>query len=215
MKFRAVLFDMDGVLVASEPHYFAEEAAHYAALGVKLTLEELRQMLGGSPAANVRRILTWHPELDIPEKMLVSMHEEMLLRGLKQVDGLMPGVEEWIRRIRAEGGKLAVASSSPLLLLDYARERFRFGELFDTIVCARDVKNAKPDPDIFLEAARRLDADPADCLVVEDSQNGVKAGLAAGMKVAAFTGALMAPPARGAHWTFPEFSDAWYREIVG
>ena len=214
MNFQAVLFDMDGVLVASESHYFAEERAHYARLGAPLTEDQMHQMMGATPASNVRRILQWYPEIDIPERMLLSLHNEMLLRGLKEVEGLVPGVENWLRHIRADGAKLAVASSSPQLLLRYARTRFRFDELFDTIVTGMDVEHGKPAPDIFLEAARRLGADPARCLVVEDSQNGVNAGLAAGMKVVAFTGALMAPPAAGAHWTIPEFSDAWYREIM-
>ena len=214
MDFQAVLFDMDGVLVASEEHYFVEERAHYATLGAPLDDDKMHQMMGATPASNVKRIRAWYPGLDIPEKMMLSLHEEMLLRGLKRVKSLVPGVERWLRRIRQDGAKLAVASSSPVLLLDYAREHFRFDELFDTIVCGMDVEHGKPAPDIFLEAARRLGADPARCLVVEDSQNGVKAGLAAGMKVVAFTGALMGEPAAGAHWTIPEFSDAWYEKIM-
>ena len=214
MRFEAVLFDMDGVLIASERYYFAEERAHYAALGAPLTDDQMHQMMGATPASNVKRILNWYPGLEIPEKMLLSLHVEMLLRGLRRVEGLVPGVEDWLRRLRAEGAKLAVASSSPKPMLDYARKRFRYDELFDTIVTGMEVKHGKPAPDIFLEAARRLGADPARCLVVEDSQNGVNAGLAAGMEVVSFTGALMSDPAVGAQWTIPEYTMDWYEKIM-
>ena len=215
MKFQAVLFDMDGVLVNSEPHYWAEERKFYQSLGAPLSDEQMQEMMGASPASNTRRVLDWFPNVKIEHAQLIRMHEEMLLRGLKHVDSLVAGAEDWIMRIRASGMKTAVASSSPAPLLDYARERFGFSRLFDTVVCSRDVANAKPAPDIFLEAARRLEAEPALCLVVEDSQNGVNAARAAGMKVAAFTGALAGAPATGADWVVPKFDDAWYRQIFG
>ncbi len=214
-QFQAVLFDMDGVLVNSEPHYWAEERVFYRELGVPLSDAQLQAMMGGSPTANTRKVLDWFPDLKIEHDELTRMHEQMLLRGLKQVDSLVDGVADWIERIRASGMKTAVASSSPLLLLDYARERFEFSRLFDTVVCSRDVAHAKPAPDIFLEAARRVGAEPTRCLVIEDSQNGVNAARAASMKVAAFTGALAGSPAEGADWTFPRFDEGWYRRIFG
>lgn len=215
MKFDAVLFDMDGVLINSEPCYFAEELVFYRdELGVPITFEQQCAMMGSAPAYNTRQMLNWYPELGISHEKLTEMHEQMLLRGIMRVESLVEGVENWIRDIRADGMKVAVASSSPILLLEYARERFRFDEKFDTVVCSRDVKNAKPAPDIFLEAARRVGAAPERCLVIEDSKNGVKAGVAAGMTVASFTGALMGEPAPGAHIYFDKYNDENYKSIV-
>lgn len=213
MKFEAVLFDMDGVLVNSEPHYWAEERIFYKSLGMTLTDEQLKGFMGATPAANTRRILEWNPQLKLTHDELTDMHNDMLLRGMKRVESLVDGAEKWLRRIRAEGMKLAVASSSPLRVVDYAAEHFRFPELFDAVVCSRDVVNSKPAPDIFLEAARRVGAEPTKCLVIEDSQNGVRAARAAKMAIAAFTGALMGEPASGADWTFPRYDDLWY-EII-
>jgi len=213
MKFEAVLFDMDGVLINSEPHYWKEEREFYTALGAPLTDEQLSAMMGASPAANTGRLLSWYPNLGYTHEELIPIHEQVLLHGIMRVESLADGVETWLHRIRADGMKLSVASSAPVLLVDYARQHFHFDELFDAQICCRDVKNAKPAPDIFLEAARRVGVPPEKCLVVEDSQNGVLAARAAGIPVAAYTGALMGPAAKGADWTFPRYDDLWYDVI--
>lgn len=218
MKVRAVLWDMDGVLIDSERYYWQEMNAYYEGLGVFLTEERKRTFIGASPMLNSAKVKQWYPELPYTAEEICAGHVAALVRGLKRVEGLIDGVETWVARLHAEGCKHAVATSSNEEMLAYATEAFRLGEVFDTIVTSSNVKRAKPEPDIFLEAARRFGASPEECVVVEDSQNGVLAGKAAGMRVAVFTGApglAGAPVPEGGDIYFDRYDDENFAKIFG
>ncbi len=189
MAIKAVLWDMDGVLIDSERHYWDELNAYYDGLGVKMTDEQKRSFIGCSPMKNASKVCEWFPEFGFDEQALCDGHVAALVRGLHLVDGLIDGVEGWVDALHARGVKSTVATSSNAEMLDYAKGAFRLPEVFDMIITSNDVKNPKPAPDIFLEAAKRFGVEPSECLVVEDSQNGVLAAKAAGMRVAVFTGA--------------------------
>ncbi len=99
---------------------------------------------------------------------------------------LLPGVKGWLSRLRSQGIRQAVASSAPLATLEALTDALGIARLFDSIVSAEHMPG-KPDPAVFLEAARRLGASPGSCVVIEDSLHGVEAAGRAGMKCIAVT----------------------------
>ena len=95
----------------------------------------------------------------------------------------MPGVIDLLERLTADGVRRAVVSSSSHHWVDGWLEKLAFGDRFESVVCRGDAPQIKPAPDLYLEAAKRLGLPPSQCLVIEDSLNGVKAAKAAGMTV--------------------------------
>ena len=191
MKYKAVIFDMDGVLVDSESKYADTVSEFFSdVLRVSLTREQRLSVIGASSATNARHIKEWFPDLPYSEGELLHMYAETIFRTMRErVDGLIDGLDEWLGRLRTLGIKTAVATSSPRRVAQYACEKFDLARRMDAVVCGDDITEAKPNPEIFLLAAERIGVEPASCLVIEDSQNGIDAAKAAGMGCAAFTGA--------------------------
>ena len=215
---KAVLWDMDGVLIDSERYYWEEMNTYYEGLGIFLSDERKNGFIGCSPMKNAEKVKAWYPDHPLSEEEICEGHVAALVRGLHRVDGLIDGVEGWVSRLHAMGVSHAVATSSNEEMLAYATGAFRLNEVFDIIVTSSDVKRPKPEPDIFLEAARRFGASPGECVVVEDSQNGVLAAKAAGMRVAVFTGAPglpSAPKPEGGDVYFDRYDDANFAKIFG
>jgi HAD superfamily hydrolase (TIGR01509 family) len=105
-------------------------------------------------------------------------------RRLAAVHGLtpLPGATEWLARLKRAGWRQAIASSAPRLNVDAMLRALRFEPYFDAIVSSEDVTAGKPDPQVFLTAAARLDVPPPECIVVEDAAAGIDAARRAGMK---------------------------------
>ena len=120
--------------------------------------------------------------LDVPAEELIEKREKMILDIMANED-IKPvsGIPELFRSIKALGLTPAVASSSGIELIKLVLARLGMAVYFDSISSGNDVKRGKPSPDIFLLAAERIGAEPSECLVVEDSENGVRAAKAAGM----------------------------------
>ena len=98
-------------------------------------------------------------------------------------EGTMPGVIGLLEQLAHGGNRRAVVSSSSHHWVDGWLEKLAFAEHFETVICRGDAPQIKPAPDLYLEAARRMELPPAKCLVIEDSLNGVKSAKAAGMSV--------------------------------
>jgi pseudouridine-5'-monophosphatase len=184
---RNVIFDMDGVLLDTEPIYTEVTNRITSRYGKVFDWSVKADMLG-RPAMDSAEYLVETLDLPIqPEDYLAErtpMLEEMLARA-----GAIAGAEAFTRELRARGIPIAVATSTDARLFavktGHHREWF---SIFDTIVCGDDprVRKGKPAPDIFLAAAEGLGAAPEACIVVEDSPLGVAAAIAAGMKVIGF-----------------------------
>lgn len=180
----AVVFDMDGVLVDSEPVNFRAMQEMLAARGVRYTEADDRRFRG-------RRNLDVYAWLR--ERGAVSATDEELERDLTaRLTALIraevrprPGVPEVPRTVRERGYRVALASSAVPAVIDANLAAVGLDSLFEVRVSGVEVERGKPEPDIFLETARRLGVAPARCLVVEDSRNGVLAARAAGMAVVA------------------------------
>jgi len=189
MRFKAVIFDMDGVLIDSESGYNVSEKALFCSLGLPFGKRELDAITGSSGKEIGKQIKAWKPELPHTSDQLAKMYTDALLESLREnVKSLIPGAAEWIQKLSAQGVYLSVGSSSTDDMVYHVVRTFGLDPLMDAVVTCDCVQRAKPWPDIFLECARRMGVAPRDCLVIEDSTNGVRAARAAGMACAAFTG---------------------------
>ena len=179
---KAVIFDMDGVLIDSQPYHFKADIDTMAEYGV-IKDQKFYEAFAGTLTDNRMRTLRDMFGLDVPAEELIEKREKMILDIMANED-IKPvsGIPELLRSIKALGLKTAVASSSGIELIKLVLDRLGIAVYFDSITSGNDVKRGKPSPDIFLLAAERIGVNPRDCFVVEDSENGVKAAKSAGMK---------------------------------
>lgn len=180
----AVIFDMDGVLLDSEPLHLRATQAALGARGASYTERDNRAFFGATDA-ELFRVLRILFDLPASTEALVSAKRSHLVALIRAEARPLPGVPTIPRQLRAAGLGLGLASSSPRPVIDAVLETVGLDRAFQAVVSGDEVARGKPAPDGFLLAARRLGVEPARCLVVEDSRNGVLAAKAAGMAVAA------------------------------
>ena len=177
---QAIIFDMDGVLVDSEPVHFEATRLLMQEHGIVYTSADEEAFFGCTDREMFRELRARYG-LAAHEHDLAEQWIERVVRLLPQRIVPMPGVPEVLERLRASGRRLALASSSSPAIIRTTIEGLGLGGIFEATVSGRDVGLGKPAPDIFLETARRMGLEPAECLVVEDSQNGLRAAVAAGI----------------------------------
>lgn len=210
----ALIFDFDGLIIDSETPLFDIWARIYESHGQRLTLDDWQHALGTQggfdPYAHLgTRLLV---ELDRPTLAAFVTREHWRLCSEQP---LLPGVRERLLEARALGLKTAVASSSPAAWVRPWLETHDLLALFDAVCTRDDVTRVKPAPDLFLAAAGRLGVDPADCVVFEDSPNGIRAAHAAGMRVVAVpNGLTKSLPMPDPHLTMDSLADLPLGEIV-
>jgi len=177
----AVIFDMDGVIVDSEPMHIEAEKQILSAYGVKASTEELREYTGTTAEFEFTDLIRKH-KLNTTVERLFHEKEKILFSLLEKKTKPMKGVIKLIRDLKQLGLKLAVASSGHRKLVNYFLQKLELADAFDSVVCAEDVTRSKPDPEIFLKAANSLEVNSAACIVIEDAKLGVEAAKSAGMK---------------------------------
>ncbi len=179
---RAVIFDMDGVVINSEPDHINLEKQMFHERGICLSNTEHEGFMGLSSRSMWDRIKKRHSLTQSVED-LVAEETKRYLEMLHAQNGqnAVPGVVPLIRDLRAHGLKLAVASSATRVNIALVLNLLRLEGLFLVKVSGEDVSEAKPSPDIFLLTASKLGINPSDCLVIEDSANGILAANRAGM----------------------------------
>ena len=191
----AVILDFDGLIVDTETPIFEAWLAAYRRRGQPLGLEEWQHALGThggfDPLEHLHALLGGA----LDREGVLSEVKEATGRGC-DAQPLLPGVEALLRDARALGLGRAVASSSSCGWVDGWLRRHGIRDLLDVVVAREDVRQVKPDPELFLLAASRLGASPGACLVLEDSPNGMRAALAAGMRCVAVPNALTRTLAR-------------------
>ena len=181
---RAVIFDMDGTIFDTETVLLRVWEQLVEAGMIPADIFELLPGMVGKIRSAIHQDLLAHYGKDFPLEELYRTRAEMIERELDR-NGvpLTPGVPQGFEALREKGLRTAIATSTSAgSVADYMR-RTGLAPYFDTIVTGDRVTNGKPAPDIFLLAARELGCRPEECLVVEDSHNGVRAGAAAGMRV--------------------------------
>jgi HAD superfamily hydrolase (TIGR01509 family) len=179
----AVVFDLDGVLMDSEQRWNAAKEALVRETGGSWRDEAPSVMMGMSSlewSAYLRDDLGVPMELEAISREVVRRMEDGYRRELP----LLPGAVEAVRAL-ADRWPLGLASSSNREIIRLALELSGLAESFPVTVSSEEVERGKPAPDVYLEAARRLDVDPTRCVAIEDSSNGLRAAAAAGMGVIA------------------------------
>lgn len=183
-----VIFDCDGVLIDSEVIFCAVDAAMLTELGHPTRPAEVSRRFTGIPHRDVWRILADEHGFALPDSLFERIQAECRRRFADELIAV-PGVSETVQAVRHLGHEACVASSTHLDSLRRNLATAGLLELFGLdVFSASQVKRGKPAPDVFLYAASQMGADPADCLVVEDSVAGTMAARRAGMEVVGFTG---------------------------
>ncbi len=183
MAFSAVLFDFDGVLVDTEWAIYQAWLRTFQAHGHDLPLDIYTHCIGSDFA-------TWSPKTHLEDLSglafdwhdLDARRQTEIMAELENA-GPMHGVIDLLEILNAQKIPCAVVSSSSHHWVDGWLEKLDLTRYFQTVVCRGDAPRIKPAPDLYLEGAKRLNLAPADCLVIEDSLNGVKSAIAAGMPV--------------------------------
>jgi HAD superfamily hydrolase (TIGR01509 family) len=182
----AVIFDMDGVIVDSEQVYQEIERQMYDDLGIPVTPEEQRMFIG-SAERSMWQYMKDKYQMDAETDFLVKEERARLMSQL-DLPGcipLMPGIRELLEALVHDGIPALVASSSSREIIEKVLRVNDIRHFFKDITGGDDVLHSKPAPDIFLKTALKAGTAPGRCLVIEDSENGIRAARAAGMKVIA------------------------------
>ncbi len=178
---KAVIFDMDGVMIDSEPVHQEANKRVMEELGLLFEESYYAQFVGSTTDYMWDKMIHDFSLSQTPEQLM-----EMSNRHVTEINGEdgypeIPEVSQLIRKLSNENLKLAVASSSGRTRIQYILDCMKLQTEFNEIVSGIEVKNPKPAPDTFLKAAELLQVEPSECLVIEDSWNGMKAAKAAGM----------------------------------
>jgi HAD superfamily hydrolase (TIGR01509 family) len=182
MPIQAIIFDIDGLMLDTEPISKRSWATVMGPAGFPLTDEVYQQMIGRTEA-DVRHMLADIYGAHFPFERMYHEREQRF-NELVQAEGipLKPGLLDCLEFVNREGLSKAVASSTYARLAEIKLSIAGIRQQFEIIVTGDQVKRGKPAPDLFLEAARRLDLPPSTCVVLEDSIAGICAAHAAGMR---------------------------------
>jgi HAD superfamily hydrolase (TIGR01509 family) len=177
----AILFDMDGTLIDSEPLWLKAEIEVMAEVGCHWDEQDQINCLGG-PAERTERYMQERSNNIKPYGYFINrLHEVMKERITNELD-LIPNALELLKECKKAGIKIALVTASSRDLMTIVLKRFPQGT-FDVVVSGDDVEKSKPDPAPYLLAAKQLSVDITKCVVIEDSLTGVESGLASGAQV--------------------------------
>lgn len=192
---QAVLFDMDGLLVDSEPLWFEVETEIMARMGGAWSHADQLHLVGGSMARSLGYMLARaarpEPEETVARWMADGITGLVRQRGVP----MLPGARELRAEVSAAGLPCALVTSAQRDLVEAVLEAI--GVAFDATVCAADVQFGKPDPEPYLLGAKLLGVDPGGCVALEDSPNGIASAEAAGCAVIAVPNVAAVPPRPG------------------
>jgi beta-phosphoglucomutase len=207
MSYRAVIFDLDGVLVYTDRYHYLAWKKLADRLGIEFTEKDNDRLRGVSREESLDIILeNYHGEpvtaeekRDYLEEKNDSYRESL---GVMTRDDVTEEVRQTLSKLRDAGYRLAIGSSSKNTA--YILERTELSDAFDKVADGSMITRSKPDPEVFLKAAELLSESPSDCLVVEDADAGIDAAHAAGMDAVAIGAATAG---RRAEYNISSFSD--------
>lgn len=192
MKYNAVIFDLDGVICHTDRYHYEAWKQIADELGIYFDEEINNRLRGVSRMESFEIILERYDGIMSQEEKIryATKKNELykeLLKNMSPSDLTME-VQETLDKLRAKGLKLAIGSSSKNAR--FILEQLGLGEFFDAISDGNNIKNSKPDPEVFVKAAQFIVEDPKNCLVVEDAKAGLEAAIAGGMDCAAIGDAV-------------------------
>lgn len=189
---RGVIFDMDGVLVDSEPVHFESTVRVMRQFGLPFSDADNRRFIGSTDRVMFTELKRQHGMAEEIDELIArrkAIYLELIQNGALV---WRPGIRELIAELAAEGRLLGLASSGLRRIIEYTLERGGIRGHFRAVVSADDIPAPKPSPEIYLEAAHRIGVEPAVCAAIEDTDVGVRAAKNAGMYVIAFPTATTA-----------------------
>ncbi len=187
MKFKAIIFDLDGVICSTDEFHFLAWKQLADSIGITNFTRADGDFQRGVSRMESLEILLRKSDRQFSDEEKLALAEQknciyrQMLGTMSEAD-LSENVRTTLVALRKSGKKLAIGSSSKNTM--YILERLGFGSFFDAVVDGNMISRGKPDPEVFLKAAERLGLPPEDCLVVEDAAVGVEAGAAGGFSVA-------------------------------
>lgn len=177
--YRAVIFDMDGVLTDSEPAFFAAVNDILARYGKHTTIEDYQWFIGMHTPAMWTRMLAVQG-MDVPLEAILEEYEQPLMARLREPRDPLPGARELIDELRGRGVPIALCTASYMRWVEAILAGAGLSGLFDAYSTADDAPAPKPDPAPYVLAATKLGCKPEACIAVEDSTNGLKSALGSG-----------------------------------
>lgn len=178
----AVIFDMDGVLLDSEPLHYEAVRVLLAEHGVEFPLEDYFRYLGTTLTSTWDDLCERYP-ISMPFEQFEARYNSDVLDQYLAGAPLIRGARELVEQLRDAGVPISVASSSHRIWVDAALSGAGLHEYFEQTTAGDEVSMGKPSPEIYLKAAEKLGLDPSECIAIEDAPAGVESARAAGMKV--------------------------------
>jgi len=187
MSDKVIIFDMDGVLIDSEPAYLEMNLNFFSEFGSEMDNENYKALVG-MPSLQMWMMLKQKYDLQDDVKDIIQLEQERMYNILNSdlIPGPIDGVIPLLNKLKSENHKLSVASSSAKRNIELVLNRLNLSEYFEYIISGEEVTNGKPAPDIFLKVATYFNQPSHKCFVIEDSTNGVKAAKSAGMQCIGF-----------------------------
>jgi len=185
-KLEAVIWDMDGVIADTAPYHFKAWQEVFQKRGINFTTEDFKHNFGQRNDTIIRYALGKNAspdEVDVIANEKEENYRQRVAQNIKPLSGAI----ELIRALKEHGVKMAIASSSPMENIQLVTRGLAVNNYFQVIVWGREVTEGKPSPQAFLLAAKRLEVEPKNCVVIEDAVAGVTAAKRAGMKCLAVT----------------------------
>ncbi|WP_153447112.1 hexitol phosphatase HxpB [Vibrio algicola] len=179
---KAAVFDMDGLMIDSEPFWQQAQLEVFPQVGVSLTLQDTINSTGIRIDQIVEMYYRKQPWENKSCSEVCDMILARVIELVKQHKPMMPGLFHALETCQQQGLKIALASSSPMVLIEAALEALELNDVFEAVLSAEDLAYGKPHPEVYLNAAAALDVSPLDCVALEDSFTGLLAAKAAQMK---------------------------------
>ncbi|AZA93550.1 Phosphatase YniC [Chryseobacterium nakagawai] len=187
MVLKAVIFDMDGVLVDSEGFWAKAEQEVFSSYGVQIT-DDLAAQTKYMTTTEVTEF--WYRKFPWENLDVSSVEQEVVSKVIELIQTencTISGIQEFIKDLKGKEYKIGLATNAPLRVADAVLEKLQVRECFDTIHSSEFEEQGKPHPAVYLTSAQQLGILPEHCIAIEDSHSGLKAAKAAGMKTIVFT----------------------------
>lgn len=211
----AILFDMDGVIVDSNPYHKLAFQAFLKQHNIALTDEELKTKVFGRPNKEIMSYIfkddATQEQSEIWANEKEALFRDMYKADIQAVKGLIP----FLQMLKGMKVATAVGTSAPVANLNFVLDALNIRQYFDVLLHSTDVVCGKPHPEIYLKASSNLEVHPSKCIVIEDSLPGVQAGLSAGMKVIGITTTHTPEELDNTHLVIQDFEELNMEKLLG
>ncbi len=215
---KAVIFDLDGVLIDSEKLHYITWKKAFMEKGAELPLEEYREHYFGITATDIVKQFAERRNMPLSSEELKELayrknvhYRELVAKELEPVKG----APELLEKLKKANFMIALATSTTRKNLQAVMKKTGLGRYMDSMVCAQDITKGKPDPEIFLKAASNIREKPENCLVIEDAPLGINAAKRAGMKCIAVATTHKTPELANADMVVKDLSQLTVEKIRG